>query len=66
TTHHLMPSIFVAWLVKLVVLRYGGVLLYRRTRPFFLGMILGHCVAGGLWIAIDACTGMTSNYLFYW
>ena len=66
TTHHLMPSIFLAWLVKTVVLRYGGVTLYRKTRPFFLGLILGHYVAGGLWIVIDGFTGMTGNYLFYW
>ena len=66
TTHHLMPSIFIAWLIKAVVLHYGGVVLYRRTRPFFLGLILGHYVAGGLWIVIDGFTGMTANYLFYW
>ena len=66
TTHHLMPSIFIAWLVKTVVLRYGGVTLYRRVRPFFLGLILGHYAAGGLWCVIDGFTGMTGNYLFYW
>jgi len=66
TTHHLMPSIFLAWLIKTVVLRYGGVSSYRKTRPFFLGLILGHYVAGGLWVIIDGFTGMTANYLFYW
>lgn len=66
TTHHLMPSIFIAWLVKTVVLRYGGVLLYRKTRPFFLGLILGHYTAGGLWCVIDGFTGMTANHLFFW
>jgi len=66
TTHHLMPSIFLAWLVKTVVLRYGGVRWYRRTRPFFLGLILGHYVTGGLWIVIDGFTGMTGNHLFFW
>jgi hypothetical protein len=66
TTHHLMPSIFIAWAIKSVVLHYGGVVLYRKTRPFFLGLILGHYVAGGLWIVIDGFTGMTANYLFYW
>jgi hypothetical protein len=66
TTHHLMPSIFIAWLVKTVVLRYGGVTLYRSTRPFFLGLILGHYAAGGLWCVIDAFTGMTGNHLFFW
>ncbi|MEW6755709.1 MAG: DUF6785 family protein [Candidatus Latescibacterota bacterium] len=66
TTHHLMPSIFVAWLVKTVVLRYGGVQAYRGTRPFFLGLILGHYAAGGLWIVVDGFTGMVGNHLFYW
>lgn len=66
TTHHLMPSIFLAWAIKSVVLHYGGVVLYRKTRPFFLGLILGHYVAGGLWIVLDGFTGMTANHLFYW
>lgn len=32
---------FVAWLLKVVILRYGGMKLYARLRPFFLGMVLG-------------------------
>ena len=66
TTHHLMPSIFIGWLVKASVLRYGGVTLYRRARPFFLGLILGHYATGGLWCLIDGITGMTGNHLFFW
>lgn len=66
TTHHLMPSIFYAWIVKVMVLRYGGPKWYRKTRPFFLGMILGQYLSGGLWIVIDGFTGMRGNYLFFW
>jgi hypothetical protein len=66
TTHHLMPSIFVAWLIKVVVLRIGGIQLYSRIRPFFLGLILGQYGAGGIWLAIDGFTGATGNYLFFW
>jgi hypothetical protein len=32
---------FVAWLCKVILLRYGGMKLYARARPFFLGMVLG-------------------------
>ena len=49
-----------AWLLKLVVLRYGGLRLYRTAVPFFLGLTLGQCVVGSLWsligIALDIPT----------
>ena len=65
-THQVMVSMFVAWLTKITVLHYGGVKLYRSTRPFFLGLILGNFLGGGLWLVIDGFMGMRENYLFYW
>ncbi|MBI4531318.1 MAG: hypothetical protein HY709_07320 [Candidatus Latescibacteria bacterium] len=65
-TQQMMPSLFVAWLTKVAVLHYGGVRLYTRTKPFFLGMILGQYLSGGLWVVIDGFTGMQGNYLFFW
>jgi len=43
------PSVFVSWLVKTVILRYGGMSSYRPASTFFLGMILGEFVAGTFW-----------------
>ena len=37
-------SVFLAWLCKTLVLRYGGPALYLKTRPFFMGLILGQFV----------------------
>ena len=54
-------NIFVAWLVKVVVMRYGGAAAYRRTQPFFLGLITGHCLCTVGWIIIDSFTGQTGN-----
>jgi hypothetical protein len=45
----LWSCILFTWLVKTVILKYGGLRLYRRTIPFFLGLILGDFVIGGLW-----------------
>ena len=45
-TGHIFASALIAWLLKLVILKYGGPRLYRSLRPFFLGLILGEVVAG--------------------
>ena len=58
-------SIFVAWLAKTLILKYGGAAGYARTKPFFLGLILGQTVVAGLWLLIDFCTGRTGNVLGY-
>jgi len=58
-------SIFLAWLLKALVLKYGGPRLYRRTRPFFLGLILGQYTTAGVWLVIDFFTGMTDNAIFF-
>ncbi|MBT7307906.1 MAG: hypothetical protein HN842_06790 [Gammaproteobacteria bacterium] len=58
-------SIFLAWLVKLVVMKYGGPALYRKTRPFFLGLIMGQFFISGFWLIIDYFTGMTDNVVFW-
>lgn len=56
-------SVFLAFLLKNVVLKYGGPTLYRRTIPFFLGLILGEIVPAGIWLVIDLFTGMNGNVL---
>ena len=47
-------SIFVAWAVKTVLLRVGGVTLYRRAAPLFLGLIVGCFTGIALSQAVDA------------
>ena len=54
-------NIFIAWLIKVLVLRYGGAAAYRRTQPFFLGLITGHCLCVVGWLIIDSFTGQTRN-----
>jgi hypothetical protein len=39
----------VAWLFKVVILRYGGMKGYIWARPFFLGMVLGEFTMAVLW-----------------
>ena len=58
-------NMFLAWLIKIVVLKYGGVGLYRKTRPFFMGMILGYFTPAGFYLIVDHFTGMTWNVIFW-
>ena len=46
-----MP-VFIAWLLKFCIIRYGGSRLYRQAIPFFLGLILGDYTIGSLWALI--------------
>ena len=54
-------SIFLGWLCKAIILKYGGVTLYRKMRPLFLGLILGHVFVSGFWVLVDFFTGETGN-----
>ncbi len=41
---------FLAWVIKWVVMRIGGIRLYQKLVPTFLGLFLGHFfTAGILW-----------------
>ncbi len=35
-------TIFLGWACKSLILRVGGITLYQRARPFFLGVLVGH------------------------
>ena len=36
----------VSWCLKKIVLQYGGIRAYRRSMPFFIGLLLGDYLSG--------------------
>ncbi|MBI2300489.1 MAG: hypothetical protein HYU66_16370, partial [Armatimonadetes bacterium] len=54
---YLWLPFLLAWAVKSVVLRYGGMKVYRRMLPFFLGMILGDYVVPLFWALYGTFAG---------
>ena len=58
-------SVFLAWLVKVIILKYGGAPLYNRSRIFFLGMIAGRMLITGLWLVVDYLSGVVGNNIFW-
>ncbi len=58
-------SIFFAWLIKVVILKYGGAAVFTRSRDFFLGLIVGRMFISGGWLVVDYLTGTVSNPIFW-
>ena len=58
-------NVFLAWLIKTVILKYGGAGLYRRSQVFFFGLIAGQAFVNGMWLIIDYFTGKIGNALFW-
>ncbi|MBI1925896.1 hypothetical protein HYR99_16800, partial [Candidatus Poribacteria bacterium] len=45
----MIGSIFVGWLLKWIVLKYGGIRWHRAAIPCFLGLVLGEFLVGTFW-----------------
>ncbi|MEI6504238.1 MAG: DUF6784 domain-containing protein, partial [Armatimonadota bacterium] len=45
--------IFITWLLKSLLLRYGGLKAYRKAWPFFIGLICGEFAAAFLRTIVD-------------
>ncbi len=61
---NLWSCIFVAWAIKTIILRYGGLGSYRRAVPFFLGVALGDYIVGFIWSILSILTN-TPLYSFF-
>ncbi|MBT3374656.1 MAG: hypothetical protein HN406_03610 [Lentisphaerae bacterium] len=57
-------SIFLAWLFKTIILKYGGISIYRALLPFFLGLVLGEFTTACMWVFIDGYYGVEGNMIF--
>ncbi len=45
--------VLVAWSIKQPMMRYGGMKIYRKFRPFFMGMIFGEFSLALLWTIVS-------------
>ena len=46
-------SMFLTWTAKLLILRFGGIQLYHRGRPFFFGLVVGYVAGVGISSIVD-------------
>ena len=62
--HNIWFCLFIAWVIKIIVLQYGGLKAHQKATPFFLGLILGEFTIGSLWTIIGILLGIPT-YGFY-
>ena len=58
--------LLLAWAIKALMLRYGGLQLYRKALPFFMGLVLGECVVGGAWTIIGIALHIPTYAFWPW
>ena len=62
-TSQIWFSALIAWLLKGVIVRFGGVRLFRNLRPFFLGLILGEVAVQGVWAVVYSLSAEKGRWL---
>lgn len=50
--HWMLPAIFVAWLTKTLIMRFGGLKVYRRALRLCLGLIVGSSLGSVVTVAL--------------
>jgi len=58
-------AVLAGWLIKAIILKFGGLKLYRKAGPFFFGIVLGDYVIGSLWSIIGASLGIQVYRVWY-
>jgi hypothetical protein len=51
-------------IIKLIILRFGGVKKYRQGLPFFIGLLLGDYTIASIWSIIGTITGIPMYRVF--
>jgi len=62
-------SFMVAWIAKVLIIKYGGVKMYKQLIPLFLGLFFGDIIMHILWstvgLIVSLSTGETGGYLVF-
>lgn len=57
----LWGSAFVAWLIKFLVVKYGGMNAYKEAKPFFIGLVIGAVFCVFFWNSLDLISSMVAS-----
>ncbi len=66
STRTAIVSVFLTWVTKLIILRVGGISLYRRCIPFFIGLIVGYTSALMVSMGVDLVWFPDEGHNLFW
>ena len=52
-SRRIVTSVFLVWLLKVILMRFGGLQLYQRTTPFILGLLVGFVMGIAFHVIVD-------------
>jgi hypothetical protein len=52
---------FAAWLIKKILIKYGGMRMYKQAKPFFIGLVAGSVVAIFAWNLLDLTASLLAE-----
>ena len=55
----MLPAIIISWLIKMLLLRYGGLRAHRKALPFFLGLLVGSATMSLIQSIVFRIAGLT-------
>jgi hypothetical protein len=56
--------IFVGWLIKRLILKYGGLQYYRQALPFFIGLVIGDYAISAILAVVSSLIGANGYRTF--
>jgi hypothetical protein len=63
--YHIWWPVLLGWAAKSIILKFGGIKIYQKLMPTFIGLILGETVTIGAWIVVDLILGTRGNFLLW-
>lgn len=64
TATYMWCPMLIVWIIKSLILRYGGMSVYRRGIPLAVGLILGDFTMAGIWALAGLAAGKTLYITF--
>lgn len=61
-TSWLWGSALVAWLLKKLIVKYGGMNTYKQAKPFFIGLVVGAVFAVFAWGVTDLACSLAAQH----